>query len=278
MTGLDEVKRFWNENPLWTGESQEEHGSREFFDEHRAVYIKDCFAGKFDARFYPPPRPNGQDMQVLDLGCGIGFWTAELGMRGIENLNAADLTENALALTKKRLAAYGIRAQLSLQNAESMTFSDETFDHINCQGVIHHTPDTEATIAEIARCLKPGGTLSVSVYYRNVFLRMWPYIRWIGILLSKFGAGLKGRGRENIFLESNVDNIVRIYDGADNPIGKSYTRAQFVQMLSNHLVVEETYLHFFPARALPFRLPKWLHRWLDQSVGFMLYVSARKPY
>lgn len=216
-------------------------------------------------------------MQVLDLGCGIGFWTTELGMRGMAKLSAADLTESALALTNKRLEAYGIQADLSVQNAEAMTFPDNSFDHVNCQGVIHHTPNTEATIAEIARVLKPGGTLSVSVYYRNAFLRLWPYMRWVGIPLAKLGAGLKGRGRENIFLESNVDEIVRLYDGSENPIGKSYTKQQFVDMLSTHLTVEETYLHFFPARTLPFRLPRSLHQWLDKNLGFMLYASATKP-
>lgn len=216
-------------------------------------------------------------MQVLDLGCGIGFWTTELGMRGVGKISAADLTETALSLTKKRLEIYEIKAELSLQNAEAMSFSNDSFDHVNCQGVIHHTPNTESAIAEIARVLKPGGTISVSVYYRNAFLRLWPYVRWIGVLLAKFGAGLNGRGRENILRQSNVDEIVRLYDGADNPLGKSYTKPQFISMLSEHFTVEETYLHFFPARALPFSLPRWLHKWLDKNLGFMLYASAVKP-
>lgn len=137
--------------------------------------------------------------------------------------------------------------------------------------------DTEAAVAEIARVLKPGGTASVSVYYRNPILRLWPYLRWIGWPLAEFGAGLKGRGREGIFLEGNVDEIVRLYDGADNPIGKSYTRDQFVAMLGRHFEVRETYLHFFPARALPFRIPAKLHRWLDRHLGFMIYATVRKP-
>ncbi|PLX61353.1 hypothetical protein [Sedimenticola selenatireducens] len=76
MTDLEQVRSFWSENPLWTGESDYAAGSKEFFEEHRNVYIHDCFAGEFDLRFLPPPRSNGQNMRVLDLGCGIGFWTA----------------------------------------------------------------------------------------------------------------------------------------------------------------------------------------------------------
>ena len=277
MTHLEEVRAFWESNPLWTGESAFEPGSIPFFEEHRSVYLADCFAGAFDLRFLPPPRPNGQDMRVLDLGCGIGFWVSEFAMRGLGNLFAADLTEQALAITARRLEAYGLKAELSRQNAEAMTFPERTFDHVNCQGVIHHTPDTEATVAEIARVLKPGGTASISVYYRNPILRLWPYLRWIGWPLAKLGAGLRGRGREGIFLEGNVDEIVRLYDGAENPIGKSYTRDQFVAMLGRHFEVQETYLHFFPARALPFRIPAGLHRMLDRRLGFMIYATVRKP-
>lgn len=277
MTDLDRVRRFWNDNPLWTGESSFTPGSKAFFEEHRQVYINDCFAGAFDIRFLPPPRKHGQAMRILDLGCGIGFWTVELGMRGLNHIVAADLTQMALENTRKRLECYGIEAETREENAEKMSFPDGSFDHLNCQGVIHHTPDTEQAVSEMARVLKPSGTASISVYYRNPLLRLWPYLRWLGYILSKLGGGLKGRGREKIFLEADVDEIVRLYDGIANPIGKSYAREQFVAMLGRHFQVEETYLHFFPARALPFRIPGWLHRWLDSRLGFMIYASVRKP-
>lgn len=276
MTDLDSVHDFWQNNPLWTGESAFEAGSQPFFDEHRKVYIADCFSGNFDLRFLPPPRNAGQKIKILDLGCGIGFWVTEFGLRGLSNLHGADLTQNAIDITAKRLEAYGVTAALSRQNAEQLTFDDSSFDHVNCQGVIHHTPDTDRTISEMARVLKPDGTASISVYYRNAILQSWPYLRWLGWPLGKLGGGLKGRGRESIFLEKDVDQIVRLYDGSDNPIGKSYTRQQFIDMLKPHFIVEETYLHFFPARTLPFKIPSFLHRWLDRNLGFMIYASVRK--
>lgn len=277
MTELDTVRSFWESNPLWTGESAHLAGSIDFYEEHRTVYIADCFGGDFDLRFLPPPRKNGQSMKILDLGCGIGFWVSEFGMRGLLNLHAADLTNQAIKLAQKRLNAYNITAQFSQQNAERMTFESGEFDHVNCQGVIHHTPNTEAAVCEIARVLKPGGTASISVYFRNPILKMWPYFRWLGWPLAKLGGGLKGRGRENIFLESNVDEIVRLYDGFENPIGKSYTKEEFIQILRKHFEIKETYLHFFPARSLPFKIPTWLHRWLDKKIGFMIYATLQKP-
>lgn len=277
MSDINTVRAFWEENPLWSGESEYEAGSANFYEEHRSVVIFDCFAGSFDIRFMPPPKKYGQDMKLLDLGCGIGFWSSEFAMRGINNIYAADLTEQALALTQKRLAICGVTAKLNQENAEKLTYSDATFDHVNCQGVIHHTPCIEAAVSEIARVLKNGGTASISVYHHNIILKSWPYLRWLAWFLLRFReGGLKGRGRERLFAEKNVDEIVRLYDGASNPIGKSYTKKQFTTLLSKYFLVKETYCHFFPARALPFNIPITLHRWLDKNFGFMIYATVEK--
>ena len=276
MPNVTDVKDFWENNPLWTGESNFSPGSIEFFEEHRSVYIADCFGGSFDQRFLPQAMKNAQNSAILDLGCGVGFWVTEFSMRGLCNLHAVDLTEAAIQITAKRLAAYEASANLSVQNAEQLDFQDESFDHVNCQGVIHHTPNTEKCVAEIARVLKSGGTASISVYYRNSILKMWPILRFLAWPLALFGGGLRGRGRESIFRVKDVDQIVRLYDGSNNPIGKSYTKDAFIQMLRPHFEVEETYLHFFPARTLPFKIPSFIHKWLDKNIGFMIYATVRK--
>jgi 2-polyprenyl-3-methyl-5-hydroxy-6-metoxy-1,4-benzoquinol methylase len=276
-TELDKVKHFWENNPLWSGESEFESGTKEFFEEHRQIYYEDCFAGRFDPRFLPASGSSPKkDVSILDLGCGIGFWTVEFGLKGYLNITAADLTENALELTRRRCDLYNIKVELSQQNAEELTFLDESFDHVNCQGVIHHTPKTESAIKEIARVLKPGATASISVYYNNFILKTWPKLSWIGVLLNKLGGGMKGRGRNGIFKIKNVEEIVRLYDGIDNPIGKSYSRKQFIDMLSPHFEVRETFLHFFPARALPIKIPNRIHRKLDKDLGFLIYATLMK--
>lgn len=72
---------------------------------------------------------------VLDLGCGPGFWTIELQRRcNIKRMTAADLTAKAIELTRVRLATYGLEATLLEENAEALSFADQCFDHVNCQG------------------------------------------------------------------------------------------------------------------------------------------------
>jgi len=270
---VDEVREFWESHPLFAGESRHAVGSKEFFDEHRRVCIDDCLAGQMDERFIPPA---GNRDRVLDLGCGIGMWTVELAQRGCTHVVGADLTERAVELTRTRCEIYGVAAEVRQENAEQLSFADGTFRHVNCQGVIHHTPDTAACVREIARVLEPGGTASLSVYHKNIFLAAWPVLRHVGRLLSWCGVGMKGRDRERILTAKDAEEIVRMYDGASNPIGRCYSRRQFTELVRPHFHIQELYTHLFPARALPFPVPKSLHRFLDRRFGLLLCSTLRK--
>lgn len=269
MTTIDDVRRFWDANPLFTGETRHSPGSREFFDEHRRIYYDDCFAGRLDPRLFPADLTG---KKVLDLGCGVGFWLIELAERGATDLTGADLSPKSLEIARRRCEVYGVEAVLKEENAEQLSFADDSFDHVNCQGVVHHTTDPAKAVREIYRVLKPGGTATISVYYRNAVLRAWPLLRHVARVVP---IGLKGRGRENMGSLPSADDIVRLYDGAGNPIGYSYDRRQFRQLLGP-FEAEGFYFHFFPARAMPVRVPSAVHRLLDKGLPFMIYANVRK--
>lgn len=268
---LKDVRRFWEENPLWTGESDFEIGSRAYFEEHRWTVIEDAYAGRWDGRFLPTRKVE----HVLDLGCGPGFWTIELAKHTGRPPVSVDLTKAACILTRARGEVYGVKTRHATGDAEHLPFPSGVFDHVNCQGVIHHTPDTDAAVDEIFRVLKPGGTASVSVYYKNVLVRGWPVLRRVGRSLISRRIGLRGRGRETLLESEDVDDLVRVYDGVDNPIGKSYTLREAGQLFRRFAIIQR-YLHFFPARAIPLKIPRNLHRLLDRHLGFVIYFSLQK--
>lgn len=83
------------------------------------------------------------------------------------------------------------------------------------------------------------------------------------------------RGRENLSSLQDADEIVRLYDGKDNPIGISYNRDEFKELMSP-FEIESIYFHFFPARSLPVGIPKALHRTLDWALPFMIFANVRK--
>lgn len=273
---IKDVKDFWETHPDFVGESSFVAGSKEFFEEHRKKIIDDGFEGSHPLQKIIP-RGLTKERRILDLGCGIGFWVTELQLAGgFKNIYAADLTQSALELTKKRLEVYDLKAELSLQNAEKMTFGDEFFDHVICDGVIHYSPDTGACIQEIARVLKKGGSANISVYYFNILLKLWPALTKFGFLFRTLGFGLKGRGRQAMFSVKKREELVRIYDGLTNPLCKYYSGSQIVKMVKPYFRIENFFLSYFPARALPFSIPRFLHKFLAKTMGFMIHLNLRK--
>jgi SAM-dependent methyltransferase len=271
---IEDVRAFWQKNPLFVGESQYRLGSVEFFDEHRNVYINDCFAGSIDRRIFP----KDLDARILDAGCGIGMWSAEFILRGYRNITAVDLTNNSVFLTAKRIRGLkSYTGQTVLQaNIESLPFPDNYFSHINCQGVIHHTPNPEKAISELFRVLKPGGTALISVYHRGILLKIWDFFggKLVHIpFVSKIG--LNGRGRESLVSEKDSKELVRKYDGLDNPIGVAYSKREF-KLLLRPFQINTTYLHFFPLRAFPFNLPNSIHKLLDRTFGLLIFANLEK--
>jgi SAM-dependent methyltransferase len=275
MTDLkDRVRQFWNDTPLFAGESASAPGEANYFKEHEAVYLRDVFQGRVPDRFFPFPA----GAKVLEVGCGPGFWTRQLAARDYD-VTAIDLAPSAVDLARKGLALAGLNARVEIGDAEAVPFEAASFDAVVSHGVIHHTPDTQACLREFARVLKPGGAAVVSVYYHNFVLRSPALTKIAGTILSPL-VGLKGRGRESLLSSGDANEIVRLYDGADNPIGKSYARGQFLRMIeAAGLKAAASWRFYFPLRAFgplgqalaPFR------GGLSDAFGLMLVVQAIKP-
>ena len=60
---IEDVKLFWDQNPLYTGEFDSIVGSKEWFEQVYRVKLKDCFCN--DLRLWVPPRLSGK--KVLDI-------------------------------------------------------------------------------------------------------------------------------------------------------------------------------------------------------------------
>jgi SAM-dependent methyltransferase len=269
---IDEVRRFWNACPLFVGEGSHAPGSREWFEEHERIYLRDCFAGEAPAIFTAGLAAGAR---ILDVGCGPGFWVRFFARRGFASVHACDLTDAAVDLTTRSLSIFGLAADVQVGNAEQLPYADAAVDHVNCQGVIHHTPNPRKALEECARVLAPGGTICFSVYHRNLLLRHPAALRAFTRLFGGV-VGLRGRGRESLLSAGDADEIVRMYDGHENPIGRAYTRAELQQMVGGLFTIEDVEFFYFPARALPFSIPRPVHRWLSRRAGLLIILRGRK--
>ena len=94
-------------------------------------------------------------MNALELGCGIGLFTAELAQTGA-TITAIDISPDLLEIAKTERAASNVNYEL--QNAYATSYARSTFNTVVGSSVLHHL-ELEPALREIHRVLKPGGTI-----------------------------------------------------------------------------------------------------------------------
>ena len=108
--------------------------------------------------------------RVLDMGCGAGRHAFEMYRRGGDVI-AFDQDGDELAGVLDLFGAMrdagevpdGAEADIKQGDALALPFADAEFDRVVAAEVLEHIPDDEAAIAELARVLRPGGTMAVTV-------------------------------------------------------------------------------------------------------------------
>ena len=111
---------------------------------------------------------------VLDLGCGFGRHAFEAARRGatVVALDAGADEVRGVASTFAAMVAAGelgdeTRAAAVQGDALALPFADGAFDHVICSEVLEHIPDDLGAMRELARVLKGGGTMAVTVPRRG---------------------------------------------------------------------------------------------------------------
>jgi len=104
--------------------------------------------------------------RVLEVGVGLGTDHIQFARAGAE-MTGVDLTPRCVELTRARLEQEGLRPNVSVMDAESLSFDDDSFDAVYSFGVLHHIPHSEAAFREIRRVLRPGGTFLGALYNKH---------------------------------------------------------------------------------------------------------------
>jgi ubiquinone/menaquinone biosynthesis C-methylase UbiE len=103
-------------------------------------------------------------MRVLDIATGTGLAAAEclraVGPTG--RVVAADLSEAMVEQARQRLSG-APNVTLAVENGQSLTFIDSSFDALICSLGLMFFPDPSRGLSEFLRVLRPGGRAAASV-------------------------------------------------------------------------------------------------------------------
>jgi S-adenosylmethionine decarboxylase len=114
-------------------------------------------------------------------------WAADQGAR----VFGIDLSEPIVRQAREAFGHRSIRPVVS--DVRRLPFADGSFDAIYSMGTIEHFAETEATVVEMARLLKPGGRLVLGVPNRHD-----PFLRPLMVALF-YRIGLYGYGYEKSY-------------------------------------------------------------------------------
>jgi ubiquinone/menaquinone biosynthesis C-methylase UbiE len=111
---------------------------------------------------------------VLDLGCGFGRHAFEAARRGA-SVVALDAGRDEVLGVRATFAAMVDAGELGVEtravavqgDALALPFADQTFDRVICSEVLEHIPQDLGAMAELARVLRRGGTMAITVPRRG---------------------------------------------------------------------------------------------------------------
>lgn len=149
-----------------------------FYDVVWTEYVPEYEASeKHWAMFYSPEEVRG--MAVLDAGCGTGIFSAIFARNGAGRVVGIDISPGSLE------TARGLKEKFNLANVSferqdmlQLPFAGGTFDIVWAWGTVHHTTDPLRAISELARVLRPGGSIFLAVYKRTK-------VTWIHEIIRK---------------------------------------------------------------------------------------------
>jgi 2-polyprenyl-6-hydroxyphenyl methylase/3-demethylubiquinone-9 3-methyltransferase len=108
---------------------------------------------------------------VLDLGCAGGFMAEALAQRGA-NVTGIDPAADAIDAARRHAKVEGLRIGYDTGVGEALPYEDASFDAVVCVDVLEHVADLQKVLAEVARCLRPGGLFLFDTINRNPIARL----------------------------------------------------------------------------------------------------------
>lgn len=121
--------------------------------------LRSLIQRRYEARLFERLGGRTDGERVLEVGCGRGVGTEIIFEQfGAREVHAFGLDPEMVKLARQRLARYSAESlTLYVGDATTIKADDASFDAVFDFGIIHHVPEWQRAITEIARVLRPAG-------------------------------------------------------------------------------------------------------------------------
>jgi demethylmenaquinone methyltransferase / 2-methoxy-6-polyprenyl-1,4-benzoquinol methylase len=152
--------------------------------------------------------------RILDVATGTAGVAIALAHATHADIAGVDLSEPMLEVGRKRVYDAGLDARIHLQRsrAEQLPFPDASFDAVTFTYLLRYVADPAATLRELARVLRPSGTLAgLDFFVPPNPLWRWSWRAYTRALMPTGGYLLGGPAwwRAGRFLGPNIEDFYR---------------------------------------------------------------------
>ena len=267
---LEEVHDYWNSESCGERYAEGDSEYERFTTEEKTryelePYIKDfaCFS-------------DFHDLDVLEIGVGFGADHSQIARSEPKSLTGVDLTERAIENTRTRFRTLRLESELKTDNAENLSFENDSFDAVYSFGVLHHSPNTKKCFEEVCRVLRPGGFAKIMIYHKYSPTGAMLWLRY-GLLTGK-----PFRSLDEIYaqyLESPGTKAYSLKEAQEltRPFSSSEVKVQlcFGDLLEGDVGVRHRGFLLSLAKVV---YPRFLIRFMAKifPVGLFLLITVRK--
>lgn len=155
------------------------------FDRWARAYGRSRLLRSLQKKALAELRPEPSD-RVLDVACGTGELLAQIAPR-VERAIGVDISPGMLEIARSRHPDIDFRVGPS----DALPFADGEFTALVCTTALHHFPEPQRSLDEMARVLGPGGRVVIGDMCRDA-----PVSKLADPLFRRFEAGHVGLQRK----------------------------------------------------------------------------------
>ena len=173
--------------------------TREYFDGISGQWeeMRRAFFGDGVRRAAVAAAGVGPGLVVADVGTGTGF-IAEAALDAGARVIGIDNSSGMLSEVEQRFAGRPFETRRG--EAGVLPLADGEVDAVLANMFLHHAPDPPAAIHEMARALKPGGTLVITDAdtHEHEWLRTEQHDRWLGFARADVSRWFRDAGLTDV--------------------------------------------------------------------------------